>query len=293
MTLVCDPPPSAGAGVHLWLIRAAHQLRRAGVSPEEATATLSGLMPRPPTPHNEVQTAVSRAYSARLEDAPRRPRWPRPEQSHPAPPSELDGLDWLHALWERSPVRWDWDGGANEVARMLFGAGELVCIASAQNRFATLPMSDALDFSRVQFVVPSPMRSLTGKTQDGRDSARCLDNVGPRRFLVVEFDGLPIQQQARIIVEHLEQRNVVPTIVAHSGGKSLHAWYWVEGAPEDRLRALFAGFVRLGADPATWTPCQLVRMPGGLRDNGERQHIIFFDHRLVPYPGEFVKVFNR
>jgi hypothetical protein len=33
--------------------------------------------------------------------------------------------------------------------------------------------------------------------------------------------------------------------------------------------------VTLGADPATWTRSQFVRMPDGTRENGQRQTIFF------------------
>ena len=35
--------------------------------------------------------------------------------------------------------------------------------------------------------------------------------------------------------------------------------------------------VSLGADPATWTRSQFVRMPEGRRDNGQRQTAYFFN----------------
>jgi hypothetical protein len=39
--------------------------------------------------------------------------------------------------------------------------------------------------------------------------------------------------------------------------------------------------VSLGADPATWLKSQFVRMPDGLRDNGKRQRVLYFNPKLV------------
>ncbi len=39
--------------------------------------------------------------------------------------------------------------------------------------------------------------------------------------------------------------------------------------------------VSLGADPATWTRSQFVRLPGGVRDNGKRQPVLFFNRAAL------------
>jgi hypothetical protein len=53
--------------------------------------------------------------------------------------------------------------------------------------------------------------------------------------------------------------------------------------PED-LKAFMDYAVSLGADKATWTRSQFVRMPDGTRDNGKRQTPYYFD------PGTAVKL---
>jgi hypothetical protein len=39
--------------------------------------------------------------------------------------------------------------------------------------------------------------------------------------------------------------------------------------------------VSLGADAATWTRSQFVRMPDGLRENGNRQVVYFFNPEVM------------
>jgi hypothetical protein len=150
-----------------------------------------------------------------------------------------------------------------------------------------------------QFIVPSPMKSRHGRTEDGRPSNRGLEMVGPRRFLVVEFDppkyeNLPLDEQRRCEtaakyyavkrdeqaarLHHLDEFS--PLIVAvSSGGKSLHGWFSCEGQDEAVMRDFFCYAVSIGADKATWTKNQWVRLPDGLRSeditrpDGRRQRV--------------------
>jgi hypothetical protein len=68
-------------------------------------------------------------------------------------------------------------------------------------------------------------------------------------------------------------------LVVFSGGKSLHAWWPCRGKDEDELRKFMSFAVKLGADPATWTRSQFARLPGGMRENGVRQSVLFFNPR--------------
>jgi hypothetical protein len=66
-----------------------------------------------------------------------------------------------------------------------------------------------------------------------------------------------------------------------SGGKSVHGWFICEGRDETMLRRFMRYAVTLGADRATWTRCQFVRMPEGRRCNGRRQALLFLDASLL------------
>ncbi|MHB8899150.1 MAG: hypothetical protein ACYC6Y_10430 [Thermoguttaceae bacterium] len=184
-------------------------------------------------------------------------------------------------LWERSPYRLTDDGpDAEELIDLLFPGDPLLCYARKLFTPHTAPRSWWRGkLSSMQFIVPSPMSAETGQTQDGRPSPRCLGNTGPRRFLIVEQDsGTPDEQSA--ILLHLAQH--APLVMAlTSGNKSLHGWFSCKGASEQKLKAFFNFAVTLGGDPATWTPCQLVRMPEGRRDNGNRQAVLFLNRKAI------------
>lgn len=63
-------------------------------------------------------------------------------------------------------------------------------------------------------------------------------------------------------------------MVVDSGNKSLHGWFNHPG--ESRLAELKLVLPALGFDRATLKPSQPVRMPGQMRDNGNKQRILFF-----------------
>ena len=123
------------------------------------------------------------------------------------------------------------------------------------------------------------MTATTGITQEGRESEHTLSNTGPRRFLIVEQDGGGADEQAAVLL-HLARRAPL-ALAVHSGGKSIHGWFFCEGQSEERLRKFMRYAVTLGADPATWTRSQFVRMPGGTRDNGRPQTIYFFNPDIL------------
>jgi hypothetical protein len=186
------------------------------------------------------------------------------------------------------------------VIDILFPGNPLICCGRAVNQFSTAPR-DAWRglLSTMQFLVPSPMRAHFGqKKHGGGVSSRCLDNTGPRRFLVIECDfkekdengndtadapllrslasvGMSVADLCAALHWHLA--HFLPLVlVVHSGGKSLHGSYFVQGQSEVKLGEFMRYAVSLGADDATWSRCQLVRMPDGTRDNGNRQSIVYF-----------------
>ncbi len=69
--------------------------------------------------------------------------------------------------------------------------------------------------------------------------------------------------------------------VVHSGNRSLQGWFYVKGFEDERVLPFFQRAVGLGADKATWTRCQLVRLPGGLRETGKRQEVVYLNPAVI------------
>jgi hypothetical protein len=208
-----------------------------------------------------------------------KPKWPAPDSARIACLA-AKGFG-LFDLWEASPVRLEDNlGHAEEIIPRLFPGNPLLCCGWSQSRFDTRPMDDwRRQLSELQFIVPSPMSARTGVTRDGRTSTHTLSNTGPRRFLVCEFDSGDVDSQSGRI-RHLAQ--FAPLVCAlSSGGKSLHGWFLVSGHAEEHCAQFFRLACILGADPATWTRSQFVRMPDGRRDNGNLQTVHFLNFRAT------------
>jgi hypothetical protein len=73
-----------------------------------------------------------------------------------------------------------------------------------------------------------------------------------------------------------------PLVIAiHSGSKSIHGWFRAAGQTEERLWRFMGDAVSLGADCATWTRSQFVRIPDGTRDNAKHQTVYFFNPEVL------------
>jgi hypothetical protein len=190
--------------------------------------------------------------------------------------SVAEGVSELVGLWERSPIYHDERPSADHWLDTLFPGAEWLCLAADHPSTARTRRRERWrdgPVAQCGFIVPSPMTAPSGRGLVGRQSHRCLDNTGPRRWLVIEFDQGSINEQAAL---HWHLGAAWPLVLClHSGGKSLHGWY----GPllgEERARELMEYAVYLGADPATWNRCQLVRLPGGVRA-GRPLEVFYFN----------------
>jgi hypothetical protein len=251
---------------------------------------------------DEIERAVRNSDPKRLKDRPWRRKWPQRNYEQ----IEAIGLDGvrLSDLEQQSPVKLDpSENHAETIIDSLFPGDPLLC-AGSLNFVLTRPRKEWSGFlSRQQFIVPSAMIKRKGRTQDGTMSFRSLENVGPRQFLVIEFDFSEIDENGRATPAapmlqrlaalgvsvwdlcaaiHAELADVRPlALVVHSRGKSLHGWYPCGEHEEDLMHRFMRFAVSLGADPATWTKIQLVRMPDGIRDNGKQQRVLYFNPAVL------------
>ena len=278
-------PPRHGSGVHQWLFKVARQLY-AHRQPEDMlrllTAAVDGCGRH--VPEAEIQAAIDDAAKCAWQRNGNAPITTRPASKWPAVKGEarqavINAAEiGLADLRELSPWRCDEDTDAERYIDELFPGNPLLCVGLNMACFTTAPRESFRGkLSGLSLVVPSPMAALTGhRKRDGQESAHTLGNTGPRHFLITEFDsGTPDEQVATIW--HLRQFAPL-ALVLSSGGKSLHAWWNAEGIAEDVTGRFMRYAVSLGADPATWTRSQFVRLPQGWRaDKERRQEVFFFD----------------
>jgi hypothetical protein len=183
--------------------------------------------------------------------------------------------DGLADLWAESKPRIEDNAAHTEaIIDRLFPGNPLLCCGKSNSDFDTKPREDWRGkMSALALIVPAAMSAVTGLTKDGKESKHTLANTGARRFLICEFDTGTADEHAALLL-HLG--TFAPLVCAvHSGGKSLHGWFYVHGQPDAKVEKFFRYAVSLGADRATWTRSQFVRMPDGTRDNDKRQTVFY------------------
>ena len=277
-------PPRAGEGVHAWLFRIARQLHAHLPAPEivamlESRVQGCGRAVSRKEITDAVQNALPCAWQPNGNAAPVQPaaKWPRVNQEQREAIIRDNGG--LADLWELSPVRIDDNAAHTEtIVGKLFPGNPLLCCGKSSSVFDTKPHDDWRgELSTLALIVPSPMSAATGTTKDGKESKHTLANTGARRFLICEFDTGAADEHAALLL-HLG--TFAPLVCAvHSGGKSLHGWFYVHGQPDAKVEKFFRYAVSLGADHMTWTRSQFVRMPDGTRDNGSRQTVFFLNFK--------------
>lgn len=266
----------AEQGRHSWVFHAAHRCKEIGVDAAAAVVLIEEHLTRPPSPANEIETTVAKVYGGHVSTS---PKWPGRDEARIAEFAKAQfGVEALRAA---SPKQLSGDGPhTEEVIDVLFPSDPLLCCGRASFRFETRTREQWRgELAKQQLIVPSPMSAKTGITQRKTVSAHTLESTGARRFLVVEFDTGTADLHAAVL-QHLAE--FMPFALAvHSGGKSLHGWFYCAGEDEDRFKQFMSYAVSLGADPVTWTRSQFVRMPDGLRNGKTRQRILYFNAEVV------------
>jgi hypothetical protein len=276
--------PRSGEGVHVWLFKVARQLhahRSHAEIIDLLAATVADCGRHVPVSEieNAVNSAKGCAWQPRGTSAPVPAvrKWPAVNQEQREAIIATGGG--LAELWEASPVRLESNEPSTEaIVDLLFPGNPLLCCGESSRVFDTKPREDWRGkLAELPLIVPSPMSAIEGVTKEGKPSKHTLSNTGPRHFLVAEFDTGTTDEHAALLL-HLAAR--APLVLAvHSGGKSLHGWFYCTGQPDDRLRRFMEYAVCLGADSALWTRSQFCRIPDGTRDNGNRQAVYFLNRR--------------
>ena len=301
------PIPLAGTGVHRWIASNTAKLIVRGMSPADVEATLLPIVVEQRgerTALREIRAAVSSAarkfppYGHGLMRV-----WSPPPT---VPPLHRIPVDWqsVRSIAFSGSDPWldlNRPRDARGLLTLLFADGEWVCASRGRAALGVTKRRNEwlAGVDDLELVVPSPMTGPTGLNQEGGIASRCLANTGERRYLVIEFDfsadkpGAPLTDCGRFVAD-LEGRGITvrdacAALLAHlaqlaplvlvvwSGGKSLHGWFRVAGREDDAAKLM--RYARtLGADPATWPRCQMVRFPDGHRhDRGVRQTCCYFN----------------
>ena len=288
-------PPKTGDGVHQWLFKTGLQLHR-HLNCDEIFKLLSAVVSNcgREVLATEIQDAINNSKdltgknkaeggTSKRTHKPRSKKWPSTNVDLRSKiitetAITVDKLKAASPLTTGQPSQ-----DTKFYIKRLMPGNPLLCIGSAPDKCDTTTWKDWQRFiiNQNSLIVPSPMSATYGVNKKSKRSFRCLDNTGPRCYVITEFDGGTLDEQASLLW-HLKQYAPL-VMVLWSGSKSLHAWWNTVDVPEETTRRFFNYAVSLGADRATWTRCQLVRLPEGWReDKGVRQHVLYFDTARLP-----------
>lgn len=156
--------------------------------------------------------------------------------------------------------------------RKLFNPGESICMTNDVTGTEVLELGhhEALieHVSTPRFVALNPMHT------------RRLDaNVTAHRNLLIEFDGMGLEEQAAKLVD----LDVPYTTLTFSGGKSLHAVIALSEAVTPEAYAEIFDYLRIilwQADRTARNPSRLTRVAGATRDNGVVQELLDLRKRV-------------
>ena len=316
LDLLLKTCPESGTGVHAWIFNAARALWRAPFNLRQETIMAAlreaaGDCGRP-VPEAELLDAVRNSSPfacprppARLPGArgsaierggPRRrasSSSPKLPEEDPAAVGRILGRteEWLlpRDLILRSPAyAWHWRPEA--VQAKLYPDNPILCFVFVRERSdgsIACRWDDRRQLpSFPSWMIPNPLRGRSAPTSEGKPSPRALSNIAERRYLVLDFDKGSRGEQATIIW-HLKtawkERGAGLVMVLWTGGKGLHAWWYVRHLGEAEVWILREEASRLGACSSTLqNRAQLVRVPNARRaDSGERQSVYFFNEEEI------------
>jgi hypothetical protein len=288
LDMLASPPKHGDGQIHNWQFRVARHLH-AHRSHEDMFALLKASLSDcgRPVPESEIWDAIRNSEKVAWRPGVEKSGdWKEPQKKRP----EFDQTQFNEVvavtpfsvadILEKSPIRFEHSDNASEIILpQLFPNNPLLCVGWTKYEAITKPLSDFVgELATMQFVVPNPMSKPIGTNKNGTASVRCLDNTGPRIFLVGELDKGTLDEQASVI-KHLTLRYpAFPLVlIVFSGGKSLHPWFHALGVTEADIFGFMNYCASLGADPQMLCRCQFARMPGGTRDNGNRQEVFYWN----------------
>ena len=286
--------PASGSGVHSWIMTCANLAAKESVQSSEAVECIKSRMSRTPSPANEVESTVEKAYletgkrfsGVNFKKIPVREKVFRDLSRNKLTCRELV---------EMSPVDvgsptdlTDQRANVAMLLRKLYRPDELVWLGEQRTTLEGIKHAERWaqiieEGGRIPSQwIPNPLDGQAHPLANGKPSYRCDNAVAAFKYVVCECDRFPPEMQAAFWMANKDKFPLVALIF--SGGKSLHAILKSGVSTQDEWtevieQGLFPNtLVPLGFDPATRNESRLSRTPGHYRvEKGKLQSLLWMD----------------
>jgi hypothetical protein len=258
-----------GIGYHISIVSSAGLMRAMNVPKETALEMMydaSEKVDRRNLQSREIENAIEYTYNQEVSGR----RFVKPTQSidldlieKVASRGNIDELRKRSETIPQTPIE-VLDGLFNPKDNLFIG-GEVY-----EGESLSLGVWAGRKLKDLQYITPNPLKDTT--------SGRTLMNIKERKYIVFESDIDELagkwDKQAGVIqkLESILQLR----LVVWSGNKSLHAWFSCTRHPESTIHRFTRMACRLGADPASLRPSQMVRLPWGTRAQSNREQKVIY-----------------
>ena len=178
---------------------------------------------------------------------------------------------------ERSPIKIEEspEGQFRQALSTLFNPDDILFVGDKFDKKSIASYGGLISHSSPPFWIPNPLDGLPHLTKSGSESYRCDAAVVRWKYLVAEFDDMPIENQLALWLNI----DLPVAALTYSGGKSIHALIYVDASKDEfpAVRKFYKQEITsLGADPACGNPARLSRTPGHFRaDKQKVQQLLF------------------
>jgi hypothetical protein len=176
---------------------------------------------------------------------------------------------------------------SQDLLKEFFGCkSTLLCVGNSPDYCDVKPAGDVLkDVDKYSLIVPNRMARSIGRDELGKLSNRCLDNTDESRdFLVIRFPSGTLDEQTAWL---LYLSDWAPLALIVHTGTGLEGWFPCRLVHDDHLPEFMHYACRLGADPSTWSRCEMVALPGGKNSKGEKNAIVYLNTRSFVDPWDY------
>ena len=273
----------------MWKV--ARMAREQGWNREEATRMIRENMPRPPSPSDEVESTMSKAWDTGKKGVPTPSTRVEPLDRDEVFQGEMDLWD----LMDASPVRIPDKHTTALWLETMYGSDEMLFIGQNYTRgrlgASIRSAGDWAALSRryglCEQIIANPLSGRESITLSGEPTYRGKNCIGSFRYRLFECDaeGVTLTEQAFLLYSKRREWNL--RSIVWSGGKSLHGI--CELSPPKKDLSAWERFSRgkfcreLEAhwcDPSVKNPDRLTRVPGVNRmDKNRPQRLLWLRGR--------------